>query len=77
MVNQRRVLSPRAELPPMKQAQSTLAHDLDAKASAALDEARELPPGEERSEAMNKATSLRNAADMHELLCGKRDGPLE
>ena len=58
----------------MKQAQSTLAHDLDAKATAALDEARELPPGEERSEALNRATAFRNAAEMHELLGGKPVG---
>ena len=61
----------------MKQAQSTLAHDLDAKAAAALDEAREMPPGDERTEAMHKATTFRNAAEMHQLLCGKPDAPAE
>jgi len=59
----------------MKQAQSTLAHDLDAKASAALDAAREMPPGDERSEAMHQAMALRNAADMHGFLCGKPGAP--
>ena len=38
-------------------------YDLDAKAAAALDEARELPPGPERTEALKRAGLLRNAAD--------------
>ena len=39
-------------------------YDLDAKAAAALDEARELPPGPERTEALKRAGLLRNAADV-------------
>jgi len=31
-----------------------------------------MPPGDERNEATHKAIVLRNAAEMHELLCGKR-----
>jgi hypothetical protein len=58
---------------PIKPSQSSLAHDLDARAAAALDEAREMPPGDERTEAINKATVFRNAAEIHELFCGKRD----
>ena len=34
-----------------------------------------MPPGDERTEAINKATVFRNAARIHELLCGKRDAP--
>jgi len=37
-------------------------HDLEAQASAALDEARAMPHGPERTEAMKKAGTLRNAA---------------
>ena len=59
----------------IKQSQSSLAHDLDARAVTALDEAREMPPGDERNEATHKAVVLRNAAEMHEMLCGKRGVP--
>ena len=41
----------------------------------ALNEAREMPPGDERTEATHKAMVFRNAAELHELLCGKRDAP--
>jgi hypothetical protein len=75
MVIRRRAVSPQARLAALMQTQSTLAHDLDARAVAALNEAREIPPGDERVEAMHEATALRNAVEMHELLCGKRDGP--
>jgi hypothetical protein len=51
------------------------AHDLDAKAAAALDEAREIPPGPERTEAMKKAGILRNAADVQGLFFAKRGKP--
>ena len=37
-------------------------HDLEVQASAALDEARAMPHGPERTEAMKKAGTLRNAA---------------
>ena len=59
----------------MKQPNRRWLHDLNARAVAALDEAREMPPGDERTEAMNKAMVLRNAAEIHELLCGKRGAP--
>ena len=62
-------------LSPIKQSQSSLAHDLDARAVIALDEAREMPPGDKRNEATHKAVVLRNAAEMHEWLCGKRGVP--
>ena len=74
---QRRAVSLQAGLPALKQTQSTLAHDLDAQAVATLNEAREMPPGDERAEAMHKATTFRNAAEMHQLLCGKPDAPAE
>ena len=73
MVIRRRMASTQAGSPPMNQ--STLADDLDARAVAAVDEAREMPPGEERTEAMHKATALRNAVEMHAFLNGKRDTP--
>ncbi len=37
--------------------------DLEAEALAALEEARTMPPGPERNEAMKQAGILRNAAD--------------
>ena len=54
-----------------KETPSTLAHDL----VAALDEAREMPPGEERTEAIQKAMVFRNAAEIHRLLGRKRGAP--
>ena len=59
----------------MKRTQSTLAHDLDARAAATLEEARAMPPGDERTEAMHKAMVLRNAAEIQQLLGGKRGAP--
>jgi hypothetical protein len=43
----------------------------------ALDEARELPPGDQRKEAMNRAMILRNAAEMHEHLLSKSGAPAQ
>jgi hypothetical protein len=54
---------------------SSLGHDLDAGAVAALDEAREMPPGDERTEAIHKAMVFRNAAEIHRLLGRKRGAP--
>ena len=61
----------------VKQVQSSLAHDMDARAVTALDEAREMPPGDGRAEAMNKAKILRNAVDMLGLFSGKGEAPTE
>jgi len=58
-----------------KETPSTLAHDLNAGAVAALEEAREMPPGEERTEAIQKAMVFRNAAEIHQLLGRKRGAP--
>ena len=75
MVIARSAVIPQDGLSPIKQSQSSLAHDLADRAATALEEAREMPPGDERTEAINKATVFRNAAKIHELLCGKRDAP--
>ena len=60
---------------PIEQSQSSLARDLGARAAIALDAAREMPPGDERTEATHKAIVLRNAAELHELLGGRRGAP--
>jgi hypothetical protein len=57
------------------EAQSSLAHDLAERAVTALDEAREMAPGDERTEAIREAMVLRNAADLQQLLGGKRGAP--
>ena len=49
--------------------------DLDAEALAALDEARALRQGPERTEAMKKAGILRNAADLQGIFFAKRGRP--
>jgi hypothetical protein len=50
-------------------------HDLDADALAALEEARMMPHGPERTEAMKKAGILRNAADLQGIFFAKRGRP--
>ena len=69
MVTRGHAISRQKEIP------STLAHDLNAEAVAALDEAREMPPGDEPTEAIHKAMILRNAVELHELLSGNPDAP--
>ena len=49
--------------------------DLEADALAALEEARAMPPGPERTEAMKKAGVLRNAADLQGVFFAKRGRP--
>ena len=49
--------------------------DLDIEATNALDRARALPPGPERTEAMKRAGILRNAADLQGLFFAKRGRP--
>jgi hypothetical protein len=49
--------------------------DLDTEALAALEEARGMPHGPERTEAMKKAGILRNAADSHGIVFAKRGRP--
>jgi hypothetical protein len=49
--------------------------DLDAEALAALDEARAMPHGPDRTAAMKKAGVLRNAADLHGIVFARRGRP--
>ena len=49
--------------------------DLDAEASTALERARAMPRGPERTEAMKKAGMLRNAADSRGIAFAKRGRP--
>jgi hypothetical protein len=50
-------------------------HDLEAEAQAALEEARSMPPGPERTKALKKAGILRNAANLVGLVFAKRGRP--
>jgi hypothetical protein len=53
----------------MKQTRSNIdMHDWDARASEALADAKKLPAGSERTEAIRKAGQFRIAADMKNLL---------
>jgi hypothetical protein len=49
--------------------------DVEAEALAALERARTMPPGPERTEAMKKAGILRNAADLQGIFFAKRGRP--
>jgi hypothetical protein len=49
--------------------------DLDAEAQIALEAARKMKPGPERTEAMKRAGILRNAADLQGLFVAKRGRP--
>jgi hypothetical protein len=49
--------------------------DLEAEALAALEHARTMPPGPERTEAMKKAGILRNAVDLQGIFFAKRGRP--
>ena len=49
--------------------------ELEAQALAALEEARKLPPGPARTEAMKKAGILRNAVGLEGLFSAKRGRP--
>jgi hypothetical protein len=64
-------------LAPTKRTRPSLAKELEARAVAALDEARVMPSGDQRMEAMNKAMILRNAAEMHEHLFSKSGAPAQ
>jgi hypothetical protein len=55
----------------MKQTRGAGNHAWDARASEALANAKRLPPGSERSEAIKKAGQLRIAADMKDWLTAK------
>lgn len=60
---------------PVKRPWASLADELNVRATAALDAAREMPPGVRRAKAMNKAMILRNAIEIHEHFLGKGDAP--
>jgi hypothetical protein len=75
MVIERSAVSLQNGLSPTKQSQPSLAHDLADRAATALDEAGEMPPGDERTEAMQKALVLRNAAEIQQFLGRKRGAP--
>jgi hypothetical protein len=49
--------------------------DWDAKATEALEIARSMPPGKEKSEALKEAGLLRNAADIRGVFFAKRGRP--
>jgi hypothetical protein len=49
--------------------------DLEAEALAALEEARTMPPGPQRNEAMKQAGILRNAPDLQGIFFAKRGRP--
>ena len=49
--------------------------DLETEAQAALEEARAMAPGPERTEAMKRAGILQNAVDMQGVLFAKRGRP--
>jgi hypothetical protein len=48
---------------------------LNASATDALQEAREMPPGPQRADALKQAGLLRRAADGHGLILAKRGRP--
>jgi hypothetical protein len=49
--------------------------DLDIEATTALEQARAMEPGPERTEAMKRAGVLRNAADLQGMFFAKRGRP--
>jgi len=49
--------------------------ELEAEALAALEQARTMPPGPERNEAMKQAGVLRNAAELQGIFFAKRRRP--
>jgi hypothetical protein len=51
--------------------------DLDAEALVALEEARAMQHGPERTQALKRAGILRNAADSHGIVFAKRGRPLK
>jgi len=60
----------------MKRDQPSIdAHGWDAKAIEALEAARLMPAGQEKTEALKKAGMLRNNADMRGLSFAKRGRP--
>jgi hypothetical protein len=56
----------------MKQKASPDSRNKNARAVDALQKAREMPPGAQRTDALKKAGLLRHAADSHGLAFAKR-----
>ena len=54
---------------------ATRSGDLETEAVVALEEARALPPGPDRTEAMKRAGILRNAADLQGVFFARRGRP--
>ena len=54
-----------------KAAQSTQDNDWDARATEVISEARKMPPGQQRSDALGEAGRLRIAAEMRRWLSTK------
>jgi len=65
----------RSSFAPAKRPLASLADELNLRAAAALNAAREMPSGVRRAKAMNKAMILRNAVEIHEHFFGKGDAP--
>jgi hypothetical protein len=59
----------------MKQEASPTSRTRNATAVDALQEAREMPPGAQRADALKQAGLLRRAADSHGLILAKRGRP--
>jgi hypothetical protein len=59
----------------MKQETSSGSHSRDATAEDALQEAREMPPGAQRTDALKQAGLLRRAADSDGVVLPKRGRP--
>jgi hypothetical protein len=59
----------------MKQKASPDSRNKNARAVDALQEAREMPPGAQRTDALKHAGLLRHAADSHGLTFAKRGRP--
>ncbi len=58
-----------------KKAEARLRQDLQIEALVALEQARAMPRGPARSEALKRAGILQNAADMQGVLFAKRGRP--
>ena len=65
----------RAKVMPRLVKEPVEASDLDAEATVALEEARNMQPGPAGTEALKKADILRKAADLHRLSFAKRGRP--
>jgi len=68
-------VKPSSETMPRLVKEPVDAHNLDAEATGALEQARNMPPGPDRTEALKKAGILRKAADRHRPSLAKRGRP--